>query len=53
MKPLSEHLDEMIDDQGEGSQDVPVKLDYDRNLKANTDFVPFDYSKADLKKFNG
>jgi len=47
LKPLDEHLSEIA---SEGSE--PVKLDYEKNLNNNADFVPFDYSKADLKKFN-
>jgi len=35
-----------------GTNDTPVKLDYLKNVKKTTDYVPFDYSKADLKKFS-
>lgn len=46
-KPLSEHLDELAK-----NNDVPVKMDYQKNVGSHSDFVPFDYSKADLKKFS-
>jgi len=47
LKPLDEHLSEIASEETE-----PLKLDYEKNLNNNADFVPFDYSKADLKKFN-
>ena len=35
----------------EGAEQYPVKFEYEKNIRQPTDFVPFDYSKADLRKF--
>lgn len=35
----------------EGAEQYPVKFEYEKNTRQPTDFVPFDYSKADLRKF--
>jgi len=56
MRALDEHLDGAVGQQQSSDDaapaDIPVKMDYKKNLNTNADFVPFDYSKADLKKFN-
>jgi len=35
-----------------GNEGSPITLNYDKNIKQTTDYVPFDYKKADFKKFS-